>query len=356
MKKFNNAAKILIILSAILIIGCCSIYKYKIDSVSNNSDKVEIIVESGSSYLTITSLLKENNLIKSEFFYKLYIKLFKINGLQAGKYSLSEDMGVAKIVETLKNGSTYNPDTITITFKEGINIREIANLIEDNTNNTKDEVFELLEDENYIDELISKYWFLTDEIKNKDIYYSLEGYLFPNTYEFSKTTKIETIIETMLDQMKVELDTYKITIEESNYTVHEILTLASVIELEAGNSNDRSGVAGVFYNRLENNWALGSDVTTYYGSKIDDFSYSLTYTELNDCSNKYNTRCSTNKGLPVGPIDNPGKESIDATINPTSNNYYYFVADCSGKTYFNTNSSGHTNTIQELISADNWCA
>ena len=133
------------------------------------------------------------------------------------------------------------------------------------------------------------------------------------------------------------------------------MTLASIIELEAGNA-DRKDVAGVFYNRLDANWTLGSDVTTYYGSKIDDFSYSLTKNELNDCSNKYNTRCNKNAGLPVGPISNPGKVSIEATINPNSHDYYYFVADCKGKTYLTKNSSEHANIINKLKNENNWCA
>ena len=77
---------------------------------------------------------------------------------------------------------------------------------------------------------------------------------------------------------------------------------------------------------------------------------------MNDCSNKYNTRCSTNHGLPVGPISNPGKVSIEASINPTSHDYFYFVADCSGKTYLTKNSSEHANKINELKAKDNWCA
>ena len=93
----------------------------------------------------------------------------------------------------------------------------------------------------------------------------------------------------MLDKMNTELTKYKEDIEKSNYTVHELLTLASIVELEAGNASDRGDVAGVFNNRVKNNWTLGSDVTTYYALKIDDFTYSLTNTELATC-NKYNTR------------------------------------------------------------------
>lgn len=349
-------ARLMVIISALTIIIACTVYNYQIGKVSNKEEKIEIIVSEGNSYLTISKILKENNLIKSEFFYKLYIKLFNVNGLKIGKYELSENMGVKKIVETLLSGSNYNPNVVSITFKEGINMRKVASLIAENTNNTEEDVIDLLNDESYINELINTYWFLTNEIKDSNIYYPLEGYLFPNTYQFNKNTSVKEIFKTMLDQMNLELTKFETDIKNSEYTVHEMLTLASVIELEAGNSDDRAGVAGVFYNRLEDNWSLGSDVTTYYASKIDDFSYSLTNKELNDCNNKYNTRCSANRGLPIGPIDNPGVESIEATIEPESNNYYYFVADCTGKTYFNINSSGHQKIIAKLISESNWCA
>ena len=160
------------------------------------------------------------------------------------------------------------------------------------------------------------------------------------------------------DEMDKKLSKYKDEINKSDLSVHEIITLASVVELEGAKATDRKGVAGVFYNRLASSAypTLGSDATTYYASKIDDWSYSLTYKELNDCKNKYNTRCSSNTGLPVGPICNPGIESIEATINPDKHEYYYFVADCNGKVYLTKNSTEHNNIINKLKKEDNWCA
>ena len=146
-------------------------------------------------------------------------------------------------------------------------------------------------------------------------------------------------------------------VENLNISVHEFFTLASLVELEEANPEARKGVAGVFYNRINDNWSLGSDVTTYYALKIDDYSIRLTEEiGLYKCDKAYNTRCTSFIGLPVGPICNPGKESIIASIKPSSHNYYYFVADCSGKTYMNTNSSGHSSTINMLKSQNNWCA
>ena len=215
-----------------------------------------------------------------------------------------------------------------------------------------------MEDNNYINSLIDKYWFLTDEIMNEKIYYPLEGYLFPNTYAFSnKDVEVKTIIETMLDETGKQLENYKETIEKSDYSVHKWLTLASIVELEGASADDRAGVAGVFHNRIKDGWSLGSDVTTYYYLKIDDFSVSLTDAMgLRDCDGAYNTRCTSYIGLPVGPISNPGLESLEGTINYKKHKYYYFVADCKGKTYLNKDMTGHYNIISKLKSENNWCA
>ena len=145
-------------------------------------------------------------------------------------------------------------------------------------------------------------------------------------------------------------------IEDSDYSVHKLLTLSSIVELEGASASDRAGVAGVFYNRVKDGWSLGSDVTTYYYLKIDDFKQSLNGNKnLLTCDNAYNTRCTSFVGLPVGPISNPGEESIEGTINYRKHNYYYFVADCNGKTYLNKDMTGHYNTINKLKKEDNWC-
>ena len=146
---------------------------------------------------------------------------------------------------------------------------------------------------------------------------------------------------------------------ETLTSFHQIITLSSVVELEVANPNDRKDVAGVFLNRLNSNsgYSLGSDASSYYGAKIDDWRNTpLTYRELNDCSNKYNTRCASKVGLPVGPICNPSIESVEAVLYPSKHDYYYFVNDCSGKLYLSENEKVHLNTINKLKREDNWCA
>lgn len=358
MKNFRNMAIILLVVFTTVILALGIYYKVNMTGTSNSDTKKIVNIEKGTIN-DIAKTLKDNNLIKNVSIFKVYIKLTNKTSLKAGTYELSENMGVEKIVKILEEGTKYNPNEISITFKEGINIRKIATLISENTNNSYDDVIKKASDETFIDTLINKYWFLTEDIKNKNIYYSLEGYLFPDTYRFNnREVTTEEIFTKMLDEMDKKLSKYKDEINKSDLSVHEIITLASVVELEGAKATDRKGVAGVFYNRLASSAypTLGSDATTYYASKIDDWSYSLTYKELNDCKNKYNTRCSSNTGLPVGPICNPGIESIEATINPDKHEYYYFVADCNGKVYLTKNSTEHNNIINKLKKEDNWCA
>lgn len=357
MRRLKPSVKLaLIIVSAILlfVIICGLVYKIGIGRVSKDETLKEIEITSGNTYMSVSKILKENNLIKSEFFFKVYVKLHKPTSLQAGKYELSESMNVKEIIGVLSNGSTYNPNVVSLTFKEGINMRNVAKVIADNTENTEEDVFVTLSDTNYLDELIKKYWFLSDEIKNKNIYYSLEGYLFPNTYSVNKTDSVKKIFEMMLDNMSLKLSPYKEQIQSSTHSIHEILTLASIIELEAGSSNDRSGVAGVFYNRLKSGWSLGSDVTTYYGAKVELHERDLYQREIDEY-NAYNTRSSQMAGrLPVGPICLPSLDSISAAVNPTISDYYYFVADKNKKTYFSKTYEEHAQTVASLKSQGLW--
>ena len=318
-RRLKKPVKRLLVVLLILI-GFLLIYNTELGKVNNSDEVITFEVADGSTYNSISSDLKEKKLIKSELFYKLYIKLHKPSNLKKGIYELSSNMGVKQIVNTLEGNVKTN--SVTITFKEGITFVDVAQLIEDNIGIEKEKVIEKGNDTEYLNTLIDEYWFLTDEIKNEEIYYPLEGYLFPDTYQIDKDSSIEDIFKLMLDNMDNKLSDYKNALKEKN--IHDIITMASIVEKEASNSDDRAGVAGVFYNRLDSGMSLGSDVTTYYGLKLDLTARDLTYDDLNS-SNGYNTRNSNMAGkLPVGPICIPVIESIEAAINPTNHNYYYY--------------------------------
>ena len=211
-----------------------------------------------------------------------------------------------------------------------------------------------LSDKEFLEDLIEKYWFLTDDILNDKLYYALEGYLYPSTYQFSQDASIEDIIGKMLDAMGNVLGTYKEQIENNETSIHEVLTMASIVELEGANSNDRKGVAGVFYNRLHSGWSLGSDVTTYYAAKVEMSERDLYQYEIDEV-NDYNTRPAAMAGkLPIGPICSPSLNSIKSSLEPEEHDYYFFVADKNKKTYFTKTNTEHQEIINKLKSEGLW--
>ena len=341
-----------IAVAAILFWGLKS-YLNSIKAVSNDTTLKSFYVESGQNYYSIANELKKDNLIKSKLGYKIYLKLNPpAKALEAGEYHLSESMSVKQLMEEFGKG-VERKEYIKVTFKEGKNMRYFANVIYENFGYQPEELYNLLADEKYIDELIKEYWFLTDEIKNKDIFYSLEGYLYPDTYEFDKEADLKTIIKKLLDEEEKQLEPYKDKIKKSGYSVHEVVTLASIIEVESRQA-DRKGVAGVFKNRLDTGMSLGSDVTTYYGVGLDLHERDLYTTEIND-PNPYNTRHSSMAGkLPVGPIANPSISSIDAALEPEIHDYFYFVSDKTGKIHFTKTLQEHNSMIQYLKSNGLW--
>lgn len=356
-----KSKKIIIILGIILVliislcIGVFVWYSSNLKPVSKEeSEAIRIEISEGTGVSKIADLLEQSNVIKSANAMKIYAKVNNIGALQAGKYDLNNNENMQTILSHIVNGEVVS-DEIKITFVEGKNMRWIAKKIAENTENSEDDIYNLLEDESYLDSLIEKYWFITEEIKDERIYYPLEGYLLPDTYSFeNKEVSVETIFNIILNYTEKYLDQYKEEIENNNLTVHQILTLASLAELEGKTTEDRAEIIGVFYNRLTDGMKLGSDVTTYYAFKVDMGERDLTTKELNT-ENPYNTRGPNMEGkIPVGPIDNPSKSAIEATLNYTETDAYYFVADKNGKVYFTKNYNEHNAKIKELKNADLW--
>lgn len=325
------------------------IYFYFIGPVNKNGEKKDFEVPKESTYLTIASALKEEGLIKNEFVYKIYIKLNRPTSLQAGTYQLSSDMSLKEIVQALSQVNTYNPDAVTLTVPEGKHLEQVAEIASTVTNHTKEELLKAWDEEEFVKKVIEQYWFVTDEVLEKNIRHPLEGYFFPSTYEL-KNADVEPsyIAYKMLDQMDKVLTKYKEDIEKSKYTVHELLTMASIVEYEAILDEDRPIVAGVFYNRLKINMKLQSCATLGYA--IDNWKLTYTYSDMNVAS-PYNTYFYT--GLPVGPGGMPSEESIKAAIYPATHDYYYFMANVcdtsSQKTYFAKTLSEHNANVKKYL-------
>ena len=353
MRKLRNVMLIFLIISGLFSITIGVLFNYYSGAVGGNED-VEVTIESGALGAQIGEELEKNGLIRSSSFFKLYLKLFNIQGLKAGKYTLNKEMNLGEIISLLQEGNSYNENEISLTFQEGINMRKIASIIANGTNNEEQDVYDLITNEEYLKGLIDKYWFITDSILNKDIYYSLEGYLYPDTYRFiSKDVKVEDIFEKLLKKMETILTPLKEDIDKSEYNIHELLTLASIAELETRNKEDyRAKVVGVFVNRLHKKMSLGSDVTTRYSIKLDE-KRALTKKEY-DTVNSYNTRSSTMAGkLPAGPIAMVDESSIKAAINYYESDYLYFIANINtGETFFYAKSSDFERKKAELSSVN----
>ena len=349
--KFKPRPLLLVVLLAVILLILGISWVYLASPVDKNDKKdIEVEITKGISVVKISTILKEEKLIRSKTLFKVYIKLYSNKTLKAGNYMLNRSMSLSEIVEVLEEGSKFDSSTLKLTFKEGQRITDYAKVVADSTNNNYEDVIAIFKDKNYMSELINKYWFLTNNILQDGIYYPLEGYLAPDTYYF-KDSDVDTkeIIERMLDEMNKELTEYRVSLGNN---VHYYLTMASIVELEGKTLEDRQNIMGVFNNRISAGMHLGSDVTTYYAFQAS-MSTKLTSEQYNT-ANPYNTRPTSKVGPPIGPICNPDLTSIQASINPINNNYLYFVADSNGKVYYSRTIDEQNKVIQDLISSGKW--
>lgn len=334
MKKNKKLIVILSVIVGLILVGVITLM-ILLSPVSKSTDIVEFTVKKGEGKEKIVENLKDAKLIKSKYATFIYIVLSGKKNLQAGSYEFSRNMSVKDIITSLSTGDIVNVkrDEVRITFKEGDTLKNFVTMVANETNINYDEAIKKLSDKAYLKGLIADYWFLTDDILDEDIYFPLEGYLYPETYNFYKETNIEQVIRKVLSVTEKKLEPLKSKIENSKYNIHELLTIASIAEKEANTNSDRAMVTQVIYKRLGLNMALGMDVTSYYGVQ-KEMTEVITQLDLND-KNPYNTRVTTFIGLPVGPICNPSIGSINAALEPADTDYLYFVADIlTGKVYF----------------------
>ena len=342
---------VFIFLVLIVVMAICAWFYLTGPVDAGNDEVVEVDISNGTSTRRIGEILEEQKLIHSRYLFMVYIKLYKVNNLKASTYQLNKGMNLNEIINTLQEGSTYNPNAIKLTFKEGQRITDFAKTIANNTNNDYDSVISMMKDREYISKLIPNYWFLTNVILDDNIYYPLEGYLAPDTYYFNnKDVDVDTIVNTMLKEMDNKLSSYKNVIGND---AHKYITMASIVELEGTNTENRKMIVGVFNNRLNSGMNLGSDVTTYYGLQAD-MKNDLSSKEFSSV-NPYNTRSTTMIGkLPIGPICNPSLSSIEASVEPTDNDYLFFVADKHGKIYYTKTNKEHDAKVAEIKANGDW--
>jgi len=335
MKKKQTASKTglkvflcLILLAAVCAGGSILFYHSQLSPVSESQEEVVFEVNSGESLNAVLPRLEESGLIKSSLCAKVYVKLNKTDSLAAGKFALTPSMSTEEIIETITDATKLIHDDITITFIEGEWLKHMAEKFESDLGIDADELMTLWNDKDYLKSLMDEYPFLTEEIFNEDSRYLLEGYLMPNTYAFAKGSDAQTVTKKLLDQTLKVYNKYKDEIAKHELSVHELFTLASIVQYEASKIEDMKMIAGVFYNRLDIGMKLQSSVTVCYA--IDkEKSDSWKSCEVNPTfDSPYNTYMV--QGLPPGPILNPGADAIEAVLAPTESDYYYFMADVYG--------------------------
>lgn len=341
-KKNKKRNGLVFVLGLILVcfLGAYGYFKYSLSAV-NKDLKTEFVIRSNESFNSVVKRLKQEGLIQNELMVKLYVKLNNNVSLKAGIYDLNGYMSVEEILATLSDASKAHFDDITVTIIEGEWCKHIAKTMEQYFDVSEEELLSLWNDEEYVRSLMEDYPFLTEEIFNEDSRYLLEGYLMPNTYAFKKDSDAEAITRRFLDQTLKVYNKYKDQIDESSLSIHELFTLSSIVQYEAGKVEDMKLIAGVFYNRMDSGMALQSSVTVCYAldmEKEDDWKNCETNPNYDSPYNTYRI-----KGLPPGPILNPGEAAIEATLNPTKSNYFYFLADVygDGTVYYSETYSEH---------------
>lgn len=295
---------------------------------------IMITVEDGDSFYSLLDKLSSKNVLKSLPVIKAYIKVTNTYvDIKPGEYELHNNMSVKDIINTLNEGDSSN--SIDFTIPEGFTIDEIANKLEMEEICTRDE---------FINAIVS--YPLPSYISESKIKrYNLEGFLFPDTYKFSKQANAEDLVGKMLGRFE---EVWKETIEQANIKVKDediekVITIASMIEKEARVDEERSIISSVIYNRLKINMKLKIDATVIYslGSHVE--------TVLNkhlEIESPYNTYLID--GLPVGPISNPGGPSILAALKPENTDYLFYVLQDDNTHYFTNDDVDFMKKVEEL--------
>ena len=328
--------KVVVILCSLILLLCLFLGGFYVWGLKakGNGDAVTFVIEAGTSKQDIAKNLAQAQLIRNEYVLDAYLYLTRPT-LQAGEYELSSSMTPKEMIEKFKKGDVV-VKTVTVTLIEGQSVDDYADTLTKTLSFSKEEFKEKIKDKDYLQSLINTYWFLTDEILEDGIYEPLEGYFYPDTYEFMQNASVEDVIKKILSNTDIKLSTLKEEMAKSNYTVHQILTLSSLVEKEGITKKDRQTIAQVFYTRINTGMPLQSDISSYYGvhKKMGE---ELLLKDLLDV-NPYNTRLTDgqmNGKLPIGPVDNASLDAIWATLHPTETKYVYFIANtCTKEVFF----------------------
>ena len=297
---------------------------------SDSKEEIPFVVEKGANLKTIAHQLEEKQLVKHWWSIDLLSRLKESeirDKIIVGEYKLSPSMTPQQLLDKILSGEV---NYYQLTLPEGFSVRDLPKLVADTTLVPANAIQAALDDKGFMSEL---------NIQGG----SFEGYLFPETYKFTKPIDAKAVITRMVEEGRKRLSNEMLerTIQ-LGYDVHQIITLASIVEKETGTADDRKRIASVFHNRLRIGMPLQSDPTVIYG--ISNFSGNLTKEHLRTPS-PYNTYLTT--GLPPTPICNPGIKAIEAAIFPEDTDYLYFVAKGDGTSQFSSTLKQHNEAVKK---------
>lgn len=331
----SNSMLYIVMVCAVSIVLAAVGWSLANDMLALNKDKVTatIVVDDENDFGSVVDQLKDNDIIKYKGLFRLFSALSGgSDKIAQGSYLVDTDMDYRAILNSLGSGSSSRVE-VSVTIQEGLTVRQIFELLEKEGVSTVEKLNDMAANHDYA------FSFLED-IPLGDPN-RLEGYLFPDTYNFYMGEDPKYVINKMLANFDSKVDdSMRQKIADKGYTIQELLTVASMIEKET-DGTDRTTIASVIYNRLNNPGAgtagyLQVDATIQYvlpeGEIVSEEDYKTV-------ESPYNTYL--NKGLPPGPIANPGLESIMAALNPESTNYYYYALGDDGVHHFFTSYSEH---------------
>lgn len=347
-RKFKFALGSCLVVLIIIVAGIFIAYSWYQTAIyspaSSSDDTVVLEVKEGENIVDAAQALQAEGAFRSVDAFRIYLRLSNISPkLIKGSYQVPKNLNVPDLLEFLKDGPKIISARVTI--PEALRYDEIADLIEKSYSNIPNSLFKKSE---FLDIATNpdKYTFETevqtfiDTVKPANV--SLEGLLFPDTYNLGVDATAMDVINLLLSTKLTRLEEQGVSYTDKGRlkSFYQVITMASIVEREATNLTDMKLVADIFIKRVEEGHILGSDVTLLYALKR--WTPSPTAEEL-QMSSPYNTRKFL--GLTPTPIGNTGVDAINAVLNPTSNNYYYFIADRDGVMRYATTLSEHNQNI-----------
>ncbi len=335
----------------VLVVGIVG-YNYITDALQpldpEKTELVEVEIPLGTSTKGIAEILEEQQILKNATVFNYYMKTQNTPEFQAGFYQISPSMELDTIIEVLQEGGASSPisEDYKILVKEGAMIEEIAAEFADKTDYSEKDFIDVLGDKEFIAELAEEFpRVITEAVLNEDVRYPLEGYLFPATYDYLSHYTPEDVVYIMVQKTNEVLHQYRGLVDSNELGIHGVLTIASLVEKEGINYEDRQKIAGVFYNRLEEDMPLQSDISVLYV-----LNEHLEYVTIADTEHDSPYNLYQNRGLGPGPFNNPGEDAIKATLQPEETDYFYFLADLeSGEVYFSRTFEEHLELQDQYV-------